>query len=125
MGYVDTLRRDLHRVWLVQSLITILMASAFGVAKGLPEVWAALYGGLITLLITGWLARRVRQAGQTTASPAAGLVVIYTGAVVRYATVIVLVGAGIGLLKLAPIPLLSVFAVTQFGFLANMHTRKR
>ena len=119
MGYIDTLSRDTRRVLQAQALLTLLMASGFGLARGLPEALAALYGGAITIFITGWLARRVRQAGQT-GSPAAGLVVIYSSAVARYAAVIVLVGAGIGLLKLSPLPLLSAFAVTQFGFLARL-----
>jgi ATP synthase protein I len=123
MGYVDTLRRDTRRVLQAQALMTVLIAGGFGFARGLPEALAALYGGAITMVITGWLARRVRRAGET-GSPGAGLVVIYSSAVVRYATVIVLVGAGIGLLKLAPLPLLSAFALTQFGFLANLSAPK-
>lgn len=118
MGYVDALSRDSRRVLLAQVLLTLLIAGGFGFARGLPAALAALYGGAITVSITGWLARRVRQAGQVP-SPGAGLVVIYSSAVVRYAAVIVLVGMGIGLLKLSPLPLLSAFAVTQFGFLAG------
>jgi ATP synthase protein I len=121
MGYVDTLRRDTRRILQVQLLLTLFIAGGFGLFRGLPEALAALYGGAITVLITGWLARRVRQAGQT-GSPGAGLVVIYSGAVVRYAAVVVLVGVGIGLLKLSPLPLLSAFAVTQFGFLAVLQS---
>jgi F0F1-type ATP synthase assembly protein I len=121
MGYVDTLRRDTRRVLLTQALLTLLIAVGFGLVHGLPGSLAALYGGLITIIITAWLARRVRQAGQTV-TPGAGLVVIYTGTIVRYATVVVLVGVGIGLLKLDALPLLCAFAVTQFGFLANLHT---
>ncbi len=119
MGYVDAVRRDARRVLWTQACLTLLIAGGFGLLRGVPEALAALYGGAITILITGWLARRVRQAGQTS-SPTAGLVVIYSSAVARYAVVIVLVGAGFGLLKLAPLPLLSAFAVTQFGFLVGM-----
>ncbi|HJW82010.1 MAG TPA: ATP synthase subunit I [Acidiferrobacterales bacterium] len=118
MGYVDTLSRDTRRVLLTQALLTLPIAGGFGLARGPSEALAALYGGAITILITGWLARRVRQAGQAR-SPGAGLAVIYSSAVLRYAAVIMLVGMGIGLLKLAPLPLLSAFAVTQFGFLAS------
>ena len=118
MGYGDALSRDLRRVLLAQVLLSLLIAGGFGFARGLPECLAALYGGTITILITAWLARRVRRASET-ATPGAGLIVIYSSAVVRYAAVVVLVGAGIGLLKLAPLPLLSAFAVTQFGFLAS------
>jgi len=123
MGYVDTLSRDTRRVLYAQMLLTLLIAGGFGLANGLPEALAALYGGVTTLLITGWLARRIRKAGQT-ATAGAGLAVIYSGVVLRYAAVAVLIGAGIGLLKLAPQPLLVAFAVTQFGFLATIVTRK-
>lgn len=120
MGYGDALRRDTRRILQAQLVLTLIIAGGFGLFRSLPEALAALYGGAITLLITGWLARRIRQAGQA-GSPGAGLVVIYAGTVVRYLAVMVLVGAGIGLLKLAPLPLLSAFAVTQFGFLAVLH----
>lgn len=119
MGYMDTLRRDSRRVLLAQALLTLLIAAVFGLARGQSELLAALYGGAITILITAWLARRVRQAGQRR-SPGASLVVIYSSVMVRYAAVVVLVGAGIGLLKLSPLPMLCAFAVTQFGFLANL-----
>ncbi|MEK7759319.1 MAG: ATP synthase subunit I [Pseudomonadota bacterium] len=123
MGYVDTLSRDTRLVLQTQVLLALLMAVGFGLTRSLPDALAAAYGGTITVLITGWLAWRVRQAGKAS-SPSAGLVVIYSSAVLRYAVVIVLIGAGIGLLKLSPLPLLSAFAVTQFGFLASLHTPK-
>jgi len=123
MGYVDAVRQDVRRVLQAQVLLTLLIAAGFGFARGLPAALAALYGGAITIVITGWLARRVRQAGET-ATPGAGLVVIYSSAVVRYAIVVVLVGTGLGALKLSPLPLLCAFAVTQFGFLANLYTPK-
>jgi ATP synthase protein I len=121
MGYAGSVSRDTRRVLQTQVLLTLLVAGGFGFFRGPTESLAALYGGAITVLITGWLARRVRQAGRAR-SPDAGLVVIYSSAVVRYAVVIVLVGAGIGLLKLSPLPLLSAFAVTQFGFLASLQS---
>lgn len=121
MGYVDTLSRDTRRVLQTQVLLTLIIAGGFGLFRSLPDALAAAYGGAITVLITGWLAWRVRQAGKAS-SPGAGLVVIYSSAVLRYAVVIVLVGAGIGLLKLSPLPLLSAFAVTQFGFLASLRS---
>jgi len=123
MGYVDTLSRDARWVLLAQSILTLMIGAGFGLAHGLPEALAALYGGVTTLLITGWLAVRVRQAGQI-ATAGSVLALIYSSAVLRYATVVVLIGAGIGLLKLAPLPLLVAFAVTQFGFLASLRLRR-
>lgn len=124
MGDIDSLRRDTRRVIQAQMLITVLIGVGFGAVHDLAEALAALYGGAITILITAWLARRVRQAGQV-GSPGAGLVVIYSSAAVRYAAVVLLVGAGIGLLNLSPVPLLCAFAATQFGFLVNILRSKR
>src|SRR4030065_301234 len=119
MGYGDAVSRDLRRVLLAQVLLTLLIAGGFGFARGLPECLAALYGGTITILITAWLARRVRRASET-ATPGAGLIVIYSSAVVRYAAVVVLVGAGIGLFALGALPLLGAFAAAQCGFFVDL-----
>ena len=81
MGYVDAVSRDLRRVLLTQVLLTLLIAGGFGFARGLPESLAALYGGTTTILVTAWLARRVRPADEA-ATPAAGLVAISSSAVV-------------------------------------------
>lgn len=123
MAYVDSLSRDARRVLLAQLLLTLLVAGGFGLVDDLPGVLAALYGGATTLLITGWLAYRVRKAGQATTT-GSGMAVIFSSVVLRYAVVAALLGAGLGLLKLAPLPLLAAFAVTQFGFLASLRLRK-
>jgi ATP synthase protein I len=118
MSYQDALSRDVRRVAMAQALLTLLVAGGFGLFRGGHEALAALYGGLVTILITVWLARRVRRAGDAR-SAGEGLAVIYSGAMVRYALVVLLIGAALLLLKLPPVPLLIAFAVTQFGFLAN------
>lgn len=119
MGYVDAVSRDARLVLQAQVFLSLVLAGGFGFALGLSHALAALYGGAITILITGWLAWRIRRVGQAHPS-GAGLIVIYSSVVVRYASVVVLVGTGIGVLNLPPLPLLSAFAVTQFGFLASM-----
>lgn len=114
MSYTDAVHRDALRVVLAQALLTLVMAIGFwGFGDG-REALAALYGGGVTILLTGWLAWRVRRAGVGVT----GLGSIYSGAIARYALAALGVGVGIGLLKLSPMPLLSAFAVTQFGFVA-------
>lgn len=73
---------------------------------------SALYGGAITLLLTGWLGRGVWRAR--------GLGALYANAITRYAAAMLFLGLGMGVLKLAPLPLIAAFAVAQFGFLANV-----
>ena len=121
MSYNDALRVQARRVLLVQAALTLALAIGFGLVQGRVELLAALYGGLITLLITAWLAWRLRRLTAQTAG--AGMAMIYSSAAVRYGLAAVLVGAGIGVLKLPPAPLLVCFAVTQFGFLASPRMR--
>jgi len=119
MSYTDAVRRDALRVMLAQALLTIVMAAGFWSFGEGRQALAALYGGGITMLLTGWLAWRVRRAGVGIG----GLGSIYSGAIARYALAALGVGVGIGLFKLAPLPLLCTFAVTQFGFVALWNRR--
>ena len=118
MSYNDALIRGARRVLVTQVLLTVLIAIGFGVARDWGQALAAVYGGMVTLLVTGWLAWRLRRAGQVNTA-AAGMGVIYSSWFLRYATVMVMLGMGLGYLKLQPLPLLMAFAITQLGFLAS------
>jgi len=109
MSYTDAVSRDARRVVSIQALLTVAMALAFGLYGGVPWAAAALYGGIVTMGLTAWLAWRMRRVASLTA--------IYSGAVARYALAAAAIGVGVGLLRLAAVPLLCAFAVTQFGFL--------
>lgn len=112
MGYTDAVSRDARRVVVAQAVLALLVAAGFGIHGGAPQCVAALYGGAITILLTLWLAWRVRRAGNA----GGGLASIYSGAIARYALAAAGIAAGIGGLRLAPLPLLGGFAVTQFGY---------
>ncbi len=107
------LRKGVHRVLLFQALWTLFAAAGFGYADGGISLLSALYGGAITLLLTGWLGRGVGRAN--------GLGALYANAITRYAAVMLLLGLGLGVFKLAPFPLLVALAVAQLGFLAPVH----
>lgn len=123
MSYNSVLSRGAIRVVVAQIALTLLAASAFGATRGLDDLLAALYGGSVTVLVTGWLAWRLRRAGTSEHSPAAGLGVIYSSWIMRYVAVVILLGAGLGYLKLKPLALITTFALTQFGFLASFRRR--
>jgi len=112
MSYTDSASRDARRVVLAQVVLTSLVAAGFGAVGGSEPALAALYGGMVTIALTVWLAWRVRRAG----GPSGGWGSIFSGAIARYALAALGVGVGIGLLRLPPLPLLCAFAVTQFGF---------
>ena len=109
----EALRKGVRRVILFQALLTLLVAAGFGFARGLTGFLSASYGGAVAVLLSGWLGRGVLRAD--------GLGALYANAVTRYAAAMLLLGLGMGLLKLAPPPLLTAFAIAQFGFLANVH----
>jgi len=120
MSYNSALSRGAIRVVVAQLALMLLVAGVFGVTRGRDALLAALYGGMVTVLVTGWLAWRLRRAGNAGTAATAGLGVIYSSWVMRYVAVALLLAAGLGYLKLMPLPLISAFAVTQFGFLASI-----
>ena len=111
----ETLRKEVRRVLLFQALLTLTVAAGFGFIRGRMDFLSAVYGGAVAVVLSGWLGRGVRRGG--------GLGSLYANAVTRYAAAVLFLGLGLGILKLAPVPLLVAFAAAQFGFLANAFRR--
>ena len=116
---LDTLSRDARRTMLAQGLLALAAAAVFLLAAGGREALAAVYGGLISIIITLWLARRVRRASEAR-STGAGMMVIASATFLHCAVAVLLLALGLWVLKWPALPLLSGFAVTQFGFLATL-----
>lgn len=110
-----SLRQGVRRVVWAQTLMTFAIAAVFAYRDGPRAALAAVYGGAVTMLISAWLGWRLRRAG----APPGGLVTLYPSVVLRYATAIVLLALGLGVLKLAPVPLVIAFGLAQLGFLAD------
>lgn len=109
---MEKLRKGVRRVLLFQALLTLFVAAVFGVARGRYDFLSALYGGAVAALLSGWLGRGVLRS--------TGLGSLYANAITRYGAAMLFLGLGLGVLKLAPLPLIVAFAVAQFGFLAEM-----
>lgn len=122
MGYAAAnLQQGIRRVVLTQTLLTLIVAIGFLFTLDMFHAVAACYGGAITVLSTWWLGRRLQLAGELALRDVkGGQISLYGGVALRFVTVLVLLGVGIGLLKLAPIPLITAFAVAQLGFLLNL-----
>ena len=61
MRYNDALIRGARQVLIAQVLLTLLLGAGFGVVIGWVGLVAAIYGGMVTTLVTGWLAWRLRR----------------------------------------------------------------
>lgn len=117
--------KGLSRVVAAQLLLTLLLAAGFFVFQDRPadaaDALAACYGGAITIVISLWMAwwtQRTTRSARGLAT--AGLGRLYLGNLTRYALAIVLLAIGLGVLRLAALPLVAAFAATQFGYMATV-----
>jgi len=122
MSYAaQILRKGLRRVLFAQAVLTLLVAGGTAVLGTHPDLWArigaSLAGGLIAVLGTLILAYTVGRADGR-GSAAQAQLWLYGGAAARFFLAIVLLGVGLGVLHLAPLPFLIAFALGQVAFLA-------
>jgi F0F1-type ATP synthase assembly protein I len=109
---MQALRQGVRRVVLFQALLTLLLAAGFAYLRGRADFLSALYGGGSAILLSAWLGLGVWRAR--------GLGSLYANFITRYGIAVLCLGLGLGVLKLAALPLIGAFAVAQFGFLANV-----
>ncbi len=121
------------RVVVVQLLMTLVVAAAFFAvvyAQGMVEesLWKALsagYGGLSSVLLALISIGGFKRANASALSdPKLSMMILYIGAVVRFAAVIVLLGVGLGLLKLDAMAVFIGFALAQASYLMSVRDRK-
>lgn len=116
-----------RRIIIVQLLVTLLVAAIFLVQKE-QGVWGALsatYGGLSSVVLALISIRGFKRANEIALSePAQSMMILYIGAVVRFVAVVVLLGVGLGPLKLEPLAVFAGFALAQAGYLMGVRDRK-
>ena len=101
----------------VQLVATVVVAAAFGFTRG--GGWSALSavcGGLTSLCIVWLLRRGVRRASEVAlADQKKSMMILYLGAVQRFAAVIALFALGLGVARLDPLAMFAGFAAAQAG----------
>ena len=114
----ESFDKGVRRVVFSQVALSGLTALAFAGYSGWPAAVAALYGGGIAVLSALWMGYRIRQAGGANKEDlSSSAIMIYGGVALKFIFAITAFAAGMGLLKLAPLPLIAGFAVTQLGYL--------
>jgi ATP synthase protein I len=115
-----------RRVIFVQLLVTTVVAAVF-VSVGNP-VWdalSALYGGLTSVLLALISIGGFRRANEHALSdPKKSMMILYIGAVVRFAAVIIVLGIGLGIFKLEAMAVFIGFALAQTSYLMSVRDRK-
>jgi ATP synthase protein I len=118
------LRAGLRKTLIVQLLLVTAAGIGAYLAYGSAAAVGTLYGGAVAVVVAVLLAWRVQRAGEIGGSDAQrGTVQLYLGAVERFVFVLLAIGLGIAVLKLAPLPMIAGFAVAQLGYLTKLPTR--
>jgi ATP synthase protein I len=105
-------------------IITSVIVAALFLLQGPWESASALYGALASIATAMLLSRGIRRAGDAALSdPKKSMKILYLGAVQRFLLVVLLLGAGLALIKLEPVALIVGFALTRLSFLLNSRTK--
>lgn len=111
---------DASAVWKVlalQAVLTCVVAVICYAMLGVSSLGAATFGGALAMLHAWMLGQRVRLATEAARKqPGSETTVLYIGAIQRFVATLVGFGLGMGLLGLAPVPLLIAFAAAQVVF---------
>lgn len=127
-----TLTGKARRVVVVQLLMTMCVAAAFfgfntevgGAETGLLKALSAGYGGLSSVVLALISIGGFKRANAVALSdPKQSMMILYIGAVVRFAAVIVLLGIGLGVLKLDALAVFAGFALAQASYLMSVRDR--
>lgn len=108
-----------QRVALAQAILAPIAALAGGMAAGFGAGVAVLYGALVALAVSAVLVWRERQSVQHPEWDQHRLFKLFIRVgIERLVLLVGLLGVGLGVLKLAPLPLLLGLGVAQFAWLA-------
>lgn len=137
---VTTAQKDINadftakarRVVIVQLTVTSIAAAGFFVLSVINDTqtgaWDSLsagYGGLLSVVLALISIGGFKRANSIALSdPGTSMIILYIGAVIRFAAVIVLLGIGLGYLKLDAIAVFSGFALAQASYLMSVGDRK-
>jgi ATP synthase protein I len=115
----------IQRVARAQAVLAPVAAVLGGVFVGLDAALAALFGGLVALAVSGVLVWRERQSVRHPEWDQHRLFRLFIRAGIERMLVLVgLLGLGLAVLKLSPLPLLLGLLLAQFGWLAAAQGRK-
>lgn len=117
----EILRKGVRRVlrWQAGLSVTVGLVVLFDGARSgrLESFCSALAGGAVAMLGTLVLALTIGRADGRQ-SPAQAQLWLYGGAAGRFVLALVLLGLGLGVLGLSPLPFLAAFALGQVAFMA-------
>jgi hypothetical protein len=106
-----------YRTVTLQVGIALAGAALAYLGLGAEAGKSAFYGGIVGTINGLSLLRKVNKAEKAAETqPAQALAILLSGAINRFAVVLVLFGAAFGVLHLSAVPALATFAVSQLAY---------
>lgn len=119
MAQLKIMLYQLSVVLLTSSLVWVLYPNQ------LISLKAMLFGGIVSLLTTGWLALRLEQATKSLEKGIKkGAVYLYLGAIEKFVLGIALLGWGFLVMKMHPLPVIAGLVSGQIGFAIGSYKLK-
>jgi len=118
--FSDLTKIGVLRVVQAQALLTAISGAATYFIYGSRPMFAAVYGGLVVIISSWWLANRLRQASEMLAKgekadKTTGTLVLFAGLGQRLLFIGAAFAYGIGYLGLPPLPMIVTFALASAG----------
>jgi len=108
----------LQRLLTIQAGLVLVAIIATLYFLGEVAISASLFGGAVAIANTILLSRRLESASSMAKdNPDGGVMTLYAGVVQRFIFVLAMFAIGMGLLKLAPLPLIGTFALAQLAYM--------
>ncbi len=103
---------------IIQAVLVMLGMIGFYFYLGETALIAALYGGVVAIIHTILLSRRLVSAGDMADdNPDGGVLNLYLGVIQRFVFTLVMFGIGMGVLKLNPPSMIGTFALAQIAYM--------
>jgi F0F1-type ATP synthase assembly protein I len=112
-------------VVLLEIVLGGFVAVGFFFGYGAQGAKSAIYGSLISVLLTVvliWGVRRATYAARKNKNE--GAVLLYVGAALRFVLAFVRFGLGLALFGLLPIPMIAGFCISQMGYVFQMRRQR-
>lgn len=114
-----------RQVVLLEITIGGFVAAGFFLGAGAAGAKSAIYGSLISVLLTLLLIWGVQRAARAAdQSTGAGAAVLYIGAAQRFVLALAMFGFGLAKLELMPVPMIAGFCFSQMGYVLQMRRRR-
>lgn len=111
-----------RNVVLLEVIIGGFVAAGFFLGYGEHGARSAIYGSLISVLLTVLLIWGVQRAASKNKND--GAVMLYVGAALRFVLAFGMFGTGLGLFGLLPIPMIAGFCISQMGYVFQMRRQR-